>query len=137
MYVIVHYFTPRNEPDNIDNSQSVIRLVNKRIYFENFIFYYFFRLDLYLQLFLIYVLYHLLLLLLEIMIEMNFLNGKFFFIEKIFHFVLIFNRLFGAFPAARLPLKIYSTFDCVARINTVLSVDNSFAFKNKIKLTSI
>ncbi len=37
-------------------------------------------------------------------------------------------RLFGAFPAARRPLKIYSTFDCVARINTMISVDISFDF---------
>jgi len=49
-------------------------------------------------------------------------------IENIFY--EIFNRLFGAFPAARLPLKIYSIFDCVARINTMLSVDSLFDFSN-------
>ncbi|CAF3408795.1 unnamed protein product [Rotaria sp. Silwood1] len=32
------------------------------------------------------------------------------------------KRLFGAFPAARLPLKIYSIFDCVARVSTMLSI---------------
>ena len=31
-------------------------------------------------------------------------------------------RLFGAFPSARRPLKIYNIFDCLARINTMLSV---------------
>ncbi|CAF4003109.1 unnamed protein product [Rotaria sp. Silwood1] len=32
------------------------------------------------------------------------------------------KRLFGAFPAARRPLKIYNIFDCLARINTMLSI---------------
>ncbi|CAF0790800.1 unnamed protein product [Rotaria sordida] len=32
------------------------------------------------------------------------------------------KRLFGAFPTARRPLKIYNIFDCLARINTMLSI---------------
>ncbi|CAF4721919.1 unnamed protein product [Rotaria sp. Silwood1] len=32
------------------------------------------------------------------------------------------KRLFGAFPAARRPLKIYNIFDCLAGINTMLSM---------------
>ncbi|CAF1341391.1 unnamed protein product [Rotaria magnacalcarata] len=34
------------------------------------------------------------------------------------------KRLFGVFPAARRPLKIYSIFDCVVRINTMLSISS-------------
>ncbi|CAF0735878.1 unnamed protein product [Rotaria sordida] len=34
------------------------------------------------------------------------------------------KRLFGAFPTARLPLKIYSIFDCVARVSTMLSISS-------------
>lgn len=33
-------------------------------------------------------------------------------------------RLFGAFPAARRPLQLYNVFDCIARINTMLSVSS-------------
>ncbi|CAF2474279.1 unnamed protein product [Rotaria sp. Silwood2] len=32
------------------------------------------------------------------------------------------KRLFGAFPTARRPLKIYNIFDCLAVINTMLSI---------------
>lgn len=33
------------------------------------------------------------------------------------------SRLFGAFPAARRPFKIYSIFDCIVRLTIMLSVD--------------
>ncbi|CAF3454606.1 unnamed protein product [Rotaria socialis] len=32
------------------------------------------------------------------------------------------KRIFGVFPAARRPLKIYNIFDCIVRINTMLSI---------------
>lgn len=34
----------------------------------------------------------------------------------------LFSRVFGAFAAARWPLRIYNVFACVARIDTMLSV---------------
>lgn len=47
-------------------------------------------------------------------------------------------RLFGAFPAARRPLKVYSVFDCCARINTMLSVRSFHEnFHNKIEYLQI
>ncbi len=42
IYVIAHYFTPRNEPNNADNSQATIRLVNKRIFRKKKIFFFLF-----------------------------------------------------------------------------------------------
>ncbi|CAF4842627.1 unnamed protein product, partial [Rotaria magnacalcarata] len=32
------------------------------------------------------------------------------------------KRIFGVFPAARRPLKIYNIFDCIVRVNTMLSI---------------
>ncbi|CAF1020941.1 unnamed protein product [Adineta steineri] len=53
------------------------------------------------------------------------------------------KRLFGAFPAERRPLKIYNIFDCLIRINTMLSISifilnlynfNSFEWLDRIFL---
>ena len=38
------------------------------------------------------------------------------------------NRLLGAFRRDRLLLMVYSIFNCVIRINTMLSVNNSLRF---------
>jgi len=54
---------------------------------------------------------------------MNLLNGLFINKKKKNEELLsIFNRLFGVFPTARWPLRMYNIFDCIARINTMFSV---------------
>lgn len=90
IYVIQHYFTAKDDPDNRRITQPEIRLAR---------------------------------LILTIVFNTCFIPLAYLVI-KLYNKDEFSKRLFGAFPAARRPLKIYSVFDCCARVNTMLSISS-------------